>query len=93
MKARSRYLIIAVSLTILDVAVLVCYGWPAWTTSSDDLSSRGILVLLAALGASSLANVWAQMDTAQNDLPGRQSADNEQTPVPIRAQARGEADV
>jgi hypothetical protein len=93
MKARTRYLAIAILLTVLDVAVLVCYGWPVWTTWSGDLWSRGILVLLAALGATSLASVWAQMGAAQDVLPERQSADHEQTAVPIPVEARGQADV
>jgi hypothetical protein len=93
MKARTRYLAIAILLTVLDLAVLVCNGWPIWTTWSGDPWSRGILVLLAALGATSLANVWAQMDLAQNVLPGDRSAGNEQTAAPIPVEARGQADV
>jgi hypothetical protein len=93
MKARSRYLIIAILLTALDVAVLVCYGWPVWTTRSGDPWSRGILVLLAALGATSLANVWAQVVSAPDILLGGRSADREQSAVPIPVEVRGQADV
>ena len=93
MKGRRGYLIIAALLTILDLAVVVCHGWPVWTTWSGDLWSRGLSVLLAALGATSLANVWAQVVPAQNFLSGGRSADLEHTAVPIPVEARGQADV
>ena len=93
MTKRPRFLTIAVLLTFLDLAVVVCYGWPVWTTWSGDLWSRGILVLLAALGATSLANVWAQVVPAQDVLLGGRSADREQIAVPIPVQVQGQADV
>ena len=68
-KRRTGYLIIAVLLTVLDGAVVVCYGWPVWTARSEEILGRGLLVLLAALGATSLANVWAQVVPAPNDPP------------------------
>ena len=55
---RPRLLIIAVVLTVLDVAMDLSYGWPVWAVSSGDVWNRGLVVLLAALGATSLANVW-----------------------------------
>jgi len=88
-----RFLMIAVLLTFLDLAVVVCYGWPVWTTWSGDPWSRGILVLLAALGATSLANVWAQVIPSQVILLGGRSADREQFAVPIPVQVQGQADV
>ena len=76
MTKRPRFLIIAALLTFLDLAVVVCYGWPVWTTWSGDLWNRGILVLLASLGATSLANVWAQVVPAPNEPPcGRRATD------------------
>jgi len=93
MKGRRGYLIIAALLTILDLAVVVCYSWPVWTTWSGDPWSRGILVLLAALGATSLGNVWAQVVPAQGILLGGRSADREQSVVPIPVEARGRSDV
>jgi hypothetical protein len=90
---RPRFLIIAVLLTFLDLAVVVCHGWPVWTTWSGDLWSRWLSVLLAALGATSLANVWAQVVPAQNFLSGDRSAYLEHTAVPIPVEARGQADV
>jgi hypothetical protein len=93
MKKRTGYLVIAVLLTVLDGAVLVCYGWPVWTAWSGDIVERGLLVLLAALGATSLANVWAQIVPAPNDPPYGQRADREQTVSGIQVEARGQADV
>jgi hypothetical protein len=90
---RTRFLIIAVLLTLLDLAAVVCYDWPVWTTWSGDPWSRGILVLLAALGATSLANVWAQVVPSQDILLGGRSADREQIAVPIPVQVQGQADV
>jgi hypothetical protein len=90
---RPGFLIIAVLLTFLDFAVVVCYGWPVWTTWSRDPWSRGIWILLAALGATSLASVWAQVVPAPNDPPCGRRADREQTVVGIQVEARGHADV
>jgi hypothetical protein len=90
---RPRFLIIAVLLTFLDPAVVVCYGWPVWTTWSGDPWSRGILILLPALGATSLANVWAQVIPRQGVLPEGRITNGEQTAVPIQVEARGQADV
>jgi hypothetical protein len=92
-KRRTGYLIIAVLLTVLDGAVVVCYGWPVWTARSEDILERGLLVLLAALGATSLANVWAQVVPAPNDPPCGRRGDREQTLDGIQVEARGQADV
>jgi hypothetical protein len=92
-KRRTGYLIIAVLLTVLDGAVVVCYGWPVWTARSEDFLERGLLVLLAALGATSLANVWAQVVPALNEPPCGRRADREQTAAGIQVDARGRADV
>ena len=93
MTKRPGFLIIAVLLTFLDFAVVVCYGWPVWTTWSGDPLRRGSWVLLAALGATSLANVWAQVVPVQDILLGGRSASREQIVVPISIQVQGQADV
>jgi predicted phage tail protein len=94
MAKRPRFLIIAILLTVLEVAVVICYGWPVWATWSGDIWNGGIEVLLAALGATSLANVWAQMLVpAQNILSSDRSADCEEDAVPIPTQVRGQANV
>ena len=91
MTKRPRFLIIALSLTFLDLAVVVCCGWPVWT--AGDPWSRAFRVLLAVLGATSLANVWAQVVPSQDILLGGRSADHEQIAVPIPVQVQGQADV
>ena len=91
MTNRSRFLIIAVLLTFLDLAVVVCYGWPIWT--AGDALSRAFRVLLAVLGAISLANLWAQVISAQFLLLGGRSADREQPAAPIPIEVRGQTDV
>jgi hypothetical protein len=92
-KRRTGYLIIAVLLTVLDGAIVVCSGRPVWTAWSGDIVQRGLLVLLAALGATSLTNVWAQIVPAPNDPPCGWRADREQTVSGIQVEARGQADV
>ena len=60
MRFRQNYLSIALLLTVLDAVVTVYYGAPAWAARSGDILARGLLVLLATMAATSLANVWVQ---------------------------------
>ncbi len=60
MDKREGYLVIAASLTVSDGFVTVYYGWPVWRAWSGDIWSRGLLFITAAMGATSLANLWAQ---------------------------------
>ena len=60
MDERWGYLVIAVSLTVSDGFVTVYYGWPVWRVLSGDMWSRGLLFMMVAMGATSLANLWAQ---------------------------------
>jgi len=90
---RHRFLIIAVLLTFLDVAVVVFRGWPVWATRSGDLWNRGLVVLLASLGATTLANVWAQVVPVLNDPAFDRRADREQTAPGIQVEERGQVDV
>lgn len=57
---RKTYLTIALLLTILDAVVVLRYGGAIWTTWSGVVWIRLRMPLLAALSATSLANVWAQ---------------------------------
>ena len=57
---REGNLVIAVVLTVLDVAVAVYCGPPIWVAWSGDILSLGLLVMLGALWVTSLANVWAR---------------------------------
>ncbi len=60
MRRRQNYLAIAALLTVLDAVVTVYYGTAVWAAWSGDIPACGLLVLLAAIEAPSLANVWAQ---------------------------------
>jgi hypothetical protein len=90
---RPRFLIIAVLLTFLDLAVVACCDWPDWREWSGDIWERGFLVLLAALGATSLANVWVQVVTRQDVLYEGRSADGKKLSVSIPVQVQGQGDV
>jgi hypothetical protein len=57
---RKTYFTIALLLTILDAVVVVRYGGSIWTAWSGVVWIRLRMLLLAALSATSLANVWAQ---------------------------------
>jgi len=92
-KRRLSYLIIAVLLTVLDGAVTVYYSTTIWAAWAGDLPARGLLVFFAALEATSLANVWAQVVPALNEPPCGRRGDREQTAAGIQVDARGQADV
>jgi hypothetical protein len=53
-------LITAALLTALDGVVMTYDGPAIWSARSGDVLARGLLILFAALGAISLANVWAR---------------------------------
>ena len=57
---RKAYLTIALLLTVLDAAVVLRYGGAIWTAWSGVVWIRLRMLLLAALSATSLVNVWAQ---------------------------------
>jgi len=57
---RKAYFTIALLLTILDAVVVLRYGGAVWTAWSGVVWIRLRMLLLAALSATSLANVWAQ---------------------------------
>ena len=48
------------SLTVPDGLVTVNYGWPVWMAWSGDRWSRGLLLMMAVMAATSLANLWNQ---------------------------------
>ena len=60
MAERKAYLTIALLLTILEAVVVLRYGGAIWTAWSGVVWIRLRMLLLAALSATSLANVWAQ---------------------------------
>jgi hypothetical protein len=57
---RKTYFTIALLLTILDAVVVLRYGGAIWTAWSGEAWIRLRMLLLAALSAASLVNVWAQ---------------------------------
>jgi hypothetical protein len=59
-KWQVTYLIMAVLLTVLEGIVTVYFGKAISIAWTGDLPARGLLVFLAALEATSLANVWVQ---------------------------------
>jgi hypothetical protein len=58
MGGRTRRLAVAVSLTVLDAVVAVHYGRVVWRAFAGIIWGRLLLLLLAALGATSLLNLW-----------------------------------
>ena len=93
MAKRARFLIIAILLTVLDVALFACYVWRVWAEWSGDVWNLGLSALPVALGATSLVNVWAEVVLTQGVLAGIRSASHRQTEAPVPAQTRGLADV
>ena len=60
MAERKAYLTVALLLTILDAAVVLRYGGAIWTGWSGVVWIRLRMLVLAALSATSLVNVWTQ---------------------------------
>mgnify|MGYP001554821279 FL=1 len=60
MGGRTRRLAVAVSLTVLDAVVAVQYGGAVWRAFAGIIWGRLLLLLLAALGATSLLNLWVR---------------------------------
>ncbi len=91
MSWRLNYLAIAVVLTLLDTVVAVYYGTAVWAAWSGDILARGLLALFAAVGATSLANIWVQ---ARYRLrAGHESTVPRPKPVTIPAELRGKTNV
>jgi hypothetical protein len=92
-KQRARFLTIAVLLTVLDGTVTTYHGAAIWVAWSGDAWSCGLWVFLAALGATSLANVWAQAVHGLGNSFGSRSTGWGQSATPIPLGVRGQADV
>ncbi len=60
MDKRRGYLVIAASLTVSEGFVAAYYGLPVWRAWSGDAWSRGLLSMIVAMRATSMANLWAQ---------------------------------
>ncbi len=61
MDCRGKHLIIAVTLTALDVAVASRYGIVIWQAYAGVIWSRLLLLLLTGIWATSLAALWSRV--------------------------------
>lgn len=93
MAMRDRFLTVAILLTVLYVALTVCYVWRVSSGWPGDVWSFGFSVLPVALGIALLVNVWAEVLLAQGVLFAIPSAGHGQAEVQVTAQKRGLADV
>ncbi len=93
MAERKAYLTIALLLTILEAVVVLRYGGAIWTAWSGFVWIRLRMLLLTALSATSLANVWTQaIYGLGRALDGKPSA-LALSSAANRAEPRGEGDV
>jgi len=60
MNFKRKHFITAIALTALDLAVTLRYGVVIWQAYSGVIWSRLLLLLLAAVWATSLANLWSR---------------------------------
>lgn len=60
MENHKRHLVTPLFLTVSCGSVALHYGRLVWEAWSALLLGRGLLVMIAALAATSLANVWAR---------------------------------
>lgn len=93
MAKQAGLFIIAVGLTIFEVTVVVCNGWRLWAAHSVDFWSLGSSLLVAALGATSLANLWVHVFSARGVLFCIPRASRPYSAELVPAQARGQVNV
>lgn len=91
MKGHVGYFIIALLLTLLNAAVTMYSGVAIWKAWPGEIWDSGLLVLLAALGATSLVNVWIQ--AISGVLLGSRISVRGRSAIPIPAQVRGQGNV
>lgn len=91
MRWRPKYIVLAILLTVLDAIVTVYYGTAVWAAWSGDILARGLLVLFAAIGATSLANVWVQ--AASRLRAKSEYAVPQRTTLSMPTEMRGQGDV
>jgi len=90
-KGHVGYFIIALLLTLLNAAVTMYSGVAIWKAWPGEIWDSGLLVLLAALGATSLVNVWIQ--AISGVLLGSRISVRGRSAIPIPAQVRGQGNV
>jgi hypothetical protein len=93
MKRWPGYLLIAVLLTLVDGAVAVYSGLAIWKAWSGDIRNLGFWVLLSALGATPLVNVWVQALAGSVDLFGVRTIESGHGATRIPTEARGSGNV
>jgi hypothetical protein len=92
-KGRTGYFMIAVLLTIPSAAVTVYSGVAIWKAWREDIWGRGILVFLAVLGGTAVANVWVQAVLGSNGSRCGRTIERGQRATPIPAETRGSGNV
>lgn len=93
MIVKKGYFAVAVSLTVLDGLIAVYYDSAVWTAWSSDIWARALLMMLAALEITSLANVWAYAIARVGDTSQTQAASSNPLPVRLAVEEQGESDV
>jgi len=93
MKRWPGYLLIAVLLTIVDGAVAVYSGLAIWKAWSGDIRNLGFWVLLSALGATPLVNVWIQVIHGSGISLDSRTKECGLSVTSIPAEARGHGNV
>ena len=93
MKGRKGYFMIALLLTILNAVATVYYGVALWKGWPGDIWDRGLLVLVASLGATSLVNVWVQAILGSGVSLGSRTIECGLGVTSIPAEARGHGNV
>jgi len=84
---------IAILLTILNAVVTVYYGVAIWMAGSGNIWGCRLLVLLAASGATALANVWIQAVIGSGASLSSRGIERGGSATPIPGEARGHGDV
>jgi hypothetical protein len=80
-------------LTLLNAAVTMYSGVAIWKAWPGDIWDSGLLVLLAVLGTTSLANVWVQAIFGAGVSLGRRTIECGRGATPIPAEMRGSVNV
>ena len=93
MVGNSRRFAIAISMTLLDVAVAFRYGAEIWTAWSGIGWVRLLILAIGALLASSLANIWGQTCRSLGNAPLSARAERVRGEVAIHRERQGEGDV
>lgn len=88
-----RRLTIAISMTLLDLAVAFRYGMDIWTAWSGIGWVRLLTLAMGALLASSLAKIWVQTYRGLGHAPLSARAASVPGEVAIHGERQGEGDV